>query len=172
MHVTWGDPISACLMMDGGIWELTVSGSAGQGLGTGELAVPVLLYGAAHSGGRSLADIRRACGYFRGAQQGRFEGSADVMLPSSLRPDYGPPQVDPSRGIATIGAVPWVVNYNVLLSSADMALARRIARAVSGRGGGLRHVEAMALPHEAGKQLLSVFISPPSCHPSAPQVLS
>ena len=56
---------------------------AGQGLGAGELAVPVLLYGAAHSAGQSLADIRRACGYFKGAQHGRFEGSGDVVLPSS-----------------------------------------------------------------------------------------
>ena len=45
--------------------------TSGQGLGTGELAVPVLLYGKAHCAGRTLADIRRACGYFKGAQQGR-----------------------------------------------------------------------------------------------------
>jgi glutamate formiminotransferase len=135
------------------MWQAhDVSDIAGQGLGAGELAVPVLLYGAAHGEGRTLADIRRACGYFKGAQRGRFEGSGDVVLPGSLRPDYGPAQVDPSRGLATVGAVPWVVNYNVLLGSADMAAARAIARAVSGRGGGLRHVEAMALPHEAGEQ--------------------
>ena len=45
---------------------------AGQGLGSGELAVPVLLYGRAHSAGRTLADIRRACGYFKGAHLGRI----------------------------------------------------------------------------------------------------
>ena len=165
--------------------------------------MPVLLYGAAHSGGQRLADIRRACGYFTGARDGnapsfvlflscspgsavcmlpsgrglichhcgyqqqqtcfstsiwaalpfagRFKGSADVQLPASLVPGYGPRVVDPCRGIATVGAVPWVVNYNVLLDTGDMALARRIARAVSSRGGGVACVEAMALPHTAGE---------------------
>ena len=82
---------------------------------------------------------------------GKFEGSHGIVLPKNLQPDFGPAHVDPIRGIATVGAVPWVVNHNVLLGTADMALARRIAAAVSSRGGGLSHVEAMALPHEAGE---------------------
>ena len=94
---------------------------------------------------------------------GTFEGSHDVVLPQSLQPDYGPAHVDPSRGIATVGAVPWVVNHNVLLGTADMALARRVARAISSRGGGLSHVEAMALPHEAGKNLLLSILTLPTC---------
>ncbi len=32
--------------------------------------MPVLLYGAAHSSARSLADVRRACGYFKGSREG------------------------------------------------------------------------------------------------------
>lgn len=62
--------------------------------------------------------------------------------------------MDPSKGIATVGAVPFVVNYNVLLRADDLQLARRIARAVSSRGGGLPCVEAMALPHDQGELLL------------------
>ena len=69
-----------------------------------------------------LADTGCCC-----CSAGRFAGSADVQLPASLALGYGPREVDPSRGIATVGAVPWVVNYNVLLGTADMAAARRVA---------------------------------------------
>jgi glutamate formiminotransferase len=42
----------------------------GEQLGSGEAAVPVYLYGAAHPQQQSLADVRRSLGYFRGAAQG------------------------------------------------------------------------------------------------------
>lgn len=82
---------------------------------------------------------------------GAFSGAGDITLPPEERPDFGPADVDPRRGIATIGAVPWVVNYNVMLKTEDMKLARRIARSISSRGGGLPAVEAMALPHQHGE---------------------
>ena len=88
---------------------------------------------------------------------GAFQGASDISIPDSLRPDFGPGEIDPSRGIATVGAVPFVVNYNVLLETEDLPLARQIARAVSGRGGGLSCVEAMALPHEQGETCTSVW---------------
>ncbi len=44
----------------------------GQSLGQGEHAVPVLLYGAAHAAGQTLASIRRASGYFKGSGTGMF----------------------------------------------------------------------------------------------------
>ncbi len=53
-----------------------------------------------------------------------------------------------------------MVNFNVLLATADMRLARGIARGVSARGGGLPGVEAMALPHQqgaAGMQKLNIL---------------
>lgn len=53
-------------------------------------------------------------------------------------------------GVAAVGASPWVTNLNVPLATADLQAARRIARAVSARGSGLPHVEAMALPHTQG----------------------
>ena len=49
-----------------------------------------------------------------------------------------------------------MTNYNVLLSTDDMLLARQIAWEVSERGGGLFFVQAMALAHEEGKELLLV----------------
>lgn len=56
-------------------------------------------------------------------------------------------------GVAAVGASPWVTNLNVPLATGDLAAARHIARAVSTRGGGLPHVEAMALPHTQGTAL-------------------
>lgn len=81
---------------------------------------------------------------------GAFKGASDISMPDTLRPDFGPEEFDPSRGIATVGALPFVVNYNILLETEDLQLARQIARAISGRGGGLPCVEAMALPHDQG----------------------
>lgn len=52
-----------------------------------------------------------------------------------------------------MGAVPWVVNYNVLVDTRDLQAASRIAKAVSMRGGGLAAVEAMALSHADGTEI-------------------
>ncbi len=84
---------------------------------------------------------------------GAFKGASEISMPAGMRPDFGPSKLDPRRGLATVGALPWVVNFNILLQTDDLQLARQIARAVSGRGGGLPSVEAMALPHEEGELL-------------------
>ena len=49
-----------------------------------------------------------------------------------------------------MGALPWLVNYNIALETPDLKVARRIARKVSERGGGLPFVQSMALPHAEG----------------------
>ena len=69
---------------------------------------------------------------------------------AGLQPDYGPSLAAASAGVACIGATPWVTNLNIPLRTADMALCRQIAKALSARGGGLAAVEAMALPHSSG----------------------
>ncbi|KAG1659966.1 hypothetical protein FOA52_010599 [Chlamydomonas sp. UWO 241] len=116
---------------------------------------PVYYYGAAYSsGGRRLADVRRALGYFRpdvlSAGAALWAGELGVASLSHFPPDEGPCQVSPRTGVATIGAVPFVLNYNVPLQTVDLAFARTAAKAVSERGGGLRGVEAMALFHGEG----------------------
>lgn len=52
-----------------------------------------------------------------------------------------------AKGVLVIGATRWVDNYNVPVFSTDIAAVRRIAKRVSGRGGGLPSVQAMALAH-------------------------
>lgn len=67
-----------------------------------------------------------------------------------LNPDSGPSQVTPAKGVVVIGATNWVDNYNVPLLSSDISAVQRIAKRVSGRGGGLPSVQAMALAHGEG----------------------
>ncbi|GLC34785.1 hypothetical protein PLESTB_001163800 [Pleodorina starrii] len=135
-------------------------------------ALPVYLYGYAHPTRRCLSDVRRELGYFRRAADGGWGGLSDTQQlpdPGDLQrfpPDLGPVELPPQSGLVTIGAVPWVVNYNVPLQDVDMEEAKWLARAVSTRGGGLPGVEAMALQHsddsvEVACNLLDESLSSP-----------
>ncbi|KAJ4849198.1 hypothetical protein Tsubulata_037083 [Turnera subulata] len=108
------------------------------------LQVPTFLYGAAHEGGRKLDSIRRELGYFKpNSGEQWIGGPKSESLP--LKPDEGPTQIDRAKGVVVIGATPWVDNYNIPVFSTDIAAVRRISKRVSGRGGGLPSVQAMAL---------------------------
>jgi len=143
----------------------------GGGLASSKL--PVYLYGAAREDGRPLAELRRSLGYFGGAKKGEWVGLSDDVAAAlcALAPDFGPNDVNPQLGAIVVGGVPWVHNYNLLVTSPDldqaelMARCRRVARATSARGGGLQAVETMALPHERGVEvacnLLDTSVSSP-----------
>lgn len=110
------------------------------------LQVPTFLYGAANVEGRTLDSIRRELGYFKPNSGNQWAGGPNSeSLP--LKPDEGPAQVNQAKGVLVIGATRWVDNYNVPVFSTDIAAVRRIAKHVSGRGGGLPSVQAMALGH-------------------------
>jgi len=113
-------------------------------------AVPTFLYGAAHEEGRKLDSIRRTFGYFKpNSSENQWIGvQKSDTLP--LKPYSGPSQVIPTKGVVVIGATKWVDNYNVPLLSSDISAVRRIAKRISGRGGGLASVQAMALTHGDG----------------------
>lgn len=103
-----------------------------------ELAIPSYLYGeAAISGGRKLlADVRR----------GEFEGLA--IRPE--RPDVGDVALHRSAGAIAIGARTILVAFNVVLTSTDLTLAKRIAQTLRERGGGLRTVRALGIALDDG----------------------
>ncbi|XP_021685119.2 uncharacterized protein LOC110668257 isoform X1 [Hevea brasiliensis] len=110
------------------------------------LQVPTFLYGAASEQGRTLDSIRRELGYFKPNSGNQWIGGPkSESLP--MKPDEGPAQVTRAKGIVVIGASQWVDNYNVPVFSTDIAAVRRIAKQVSGRGGGLSSVQTMALAH-------------------------
>ncbi|KAK9807717.1 hypothetical protein WJX72_007104 [[Myrmecia] bisecta] len=99
-------------------------------------------------GHRQLADIRRSLGYFRPTSSTHWMGALSMDSLAACPPDEGPSMVSQAAGIVTIGAIPWLVNYNIPVSGASLTDARQLARAISERGGGLPGVQAMALQHE------------------------
>jgi len=102
-----------------------------------ELGIPVYLYEAAalRPERRALPDVRR----------GEYEGlKAAITTDPSRLPDYGPARIGPAGAVA-VGARPLLVAFNVYLSTADVEVARQIARAVRESSGGLPHVRALGM---------------------------
>lgn len=123
--------------------------------------VPVYLYAAAHPTGKALDTIRRELGYYRP----NFLGNqwAGWTMPEVLpeKPDEGPTVVSRARGITMIGARPWVTLYNIPIMSTDFSAARRIARMVSARGGGLPTVQTLGLVHgEDSTEIACMLLEP------------
>ncbi|MGB6442200.1 MAG: glutamate formimidoyltransferase, partial [Thermoplasmata archaeon] len=101
-----------------------------------ELEIPVYLYAsAARRPDRvDLAKVR----------EGQFEGIRDTIGTDPARaPDFGPPKVHPSAGAVAIGARPVLIAFNAYLTTPDVAIAKKIARTVRARDGGLPEVKAL-----------------------------
>ncbi|XP_039035010.1 formimidoyltransferase-cyclodeaminase-like isoform X1 [Hibiscus syriacus] len=127
-----------------------------------KLEVPTFLYGAANEKGRLLDSIRRELGYFK-PNLGSIlwsGGSKSGSLP--LKPEAGPAQASPTKGVILIGATHWVANYNAPVFSTDIAAVRRIASKVSERGGGLPSVQSMGLAHSDGVTEVACYLLEPS----------
>lgn len=113
------------------------------------LRVPSFLYGeaAATPLRRNLAAVR----------QGQFEGlDARFELPD-WRPDFGDLAKHPSAGAIAVGARDVLIAFNVELGTGDLALAKRIARALRERDGGLRTLKALGL--RLGENLVQVSLN-------------
>lgn len=103
-----------------------------------ELGVPIYLYerAATRPDRVDLADVRRS----------QFEKLREEIITDPRRyPDFGSPQLHPTAGAMAVGARMPLIACNVNLATDDLAIARRIARAVRGRDGGLRYVKALGL---------------------------
>jgi glutamate formiminotransferase len=112
--------------------------------------IPVYLYEqAARVPGRtSLAAIRR----------GGFEGLAAKLADPAWAPDFGPPRSHPTAGATVIGARFFLIAFNAVLATADLAVARAIARQVRESGGGLPALRAMGV-HLASRGLAQVSMN-------------
>jgi glutamate formiminotransferase / 5-formyltetrahydrofolate cyclo-ligase len=99
--------------------------------------LPVYLYArAAQRPDRTvLADIRRP----------QYEGLRELIADPAHRPDFGPSALHPTGGAVAVGARPFLIAYNINLESEDIELAKRIARRVRERSGGLPRVQALGL---------------------------
>jgi glutamate formiminotransferase/formiminotetrahydrofolate cyclodeaminase len=58
-------------------------------------------------------------------------------------PDAGPARLHEGAGAIIVGARPFLIAYNVNLRTGDLSIAKRVARAVRARNGGLRYLKAL-----------------------------
>lgn len=101
-----------------------------------ELAIPVYLYAAA-ARRPERADLAKV-------REGQFEGIRDSIATDPARaPDFGPARVHPTAGAVAIGARPVLIAFNAYLTTPDVAVAKKIAKAVRARDGGLPEVKAL-----------------------------
>jgi glutamate formiminotransferase / formiminotetrahydrofolate cyclodeaminase len=101
-----------------------------------ELGIPVYLYAAA-ARRPERADLARV-------REGEFEGIRDAIASDPARaPDFGEPKVHPTAGAVAIGARPVLIAYNAYLTTPDVSVAKKVAKAVRARDGGLPEVKAL-----------------------------
>jgi glutamate formiminotransferase len=96
--------------------------------------IPVYLYEAAAATPerQNLENIRR----------GQFEGiRSEIATSAARRPDFGEATLHATAGATVVGARKPLIAYNVFLNTADVEIARKIAKAVRFSNGGLRFVK-------------------------------
>jgi glutamate formiminotransferase len=70
---------------------------------------------------------------------------AEKLQTPGFRPDCGD-RLHPTAGITAVGARGFLVAYNLYLDTADVSVAKAVARAVRESSGGLRAVKAIGIP--------------------------
>ncbi|MCI0521709.1 MAG: glutamate formimidoyltransferase [Chloroflexi bacterium] len=108
----------------------------GQRVGA-ELHIPVYLYeeAAARPERKNLENLRR----------GQYEGlKIEIETNPERAPDFGPARLG-SAGATVIGARHPLVAFNAYLTTHDVEIAKKIAKAVRHSSGGLRYVKALGL---------------------------
>jgi glutamate formiminotransferase/formiminotetrahydrofolate cyclodeaminase len=110
-----------------------------------ELGIPVYLYEAAATRPErtNLENIRR----------GQYEAlKEEIGVKPEREPDFGPAKAG-SAGATVIGARPPLIAFNVYLTTNDVSIAKKIAKAVRNSSGGLRYVKALGLLVEGRAQV-------------------
>src|SRR5512134_3279204 len=116
----------------------------GQRVGS-ELSIPVYLYEAAATRPEraNLENIRK----------GQYEGlKAEIETNPERQPDYGPAKLG-TAGATVIGARNPLIAFNVYLTTEEVDIAKKIAKAIRHSSGGLRHVKALGLLVEGRAQV-------------------
>ena len=102
-----------------------------------ELGIPIYLYeeAATRPERKNLENIRR----------GQYEGlKAEILTNPERQPDFGPARLG-TAGATVIGARHPLIAFNVYLTSEDVDIAKKIAKAVRHSSGGLRFVKGLGL---------------------------
>ncbi len=124
-----------------------------------KLQIPVVLYAQAASRPERerLPDVRK----------GQFEGLRDrIGTDPAADPDFGPKRIHPTAGCTAIGARPFLVAYNIYLDTADVQIAKDIAKLVRTSSGGLPAVQASGFDvggrAQVSMNLLDIDVTPPA----------
>jgi len=101
-----------------------------------ELSIPVYFYeqAALRAERKNLEDVRR------GALERLREEIATVQ---AREPDVGPRVTHETAGAIAVGARPFLIAFNVVLSSTDITIAREIAKTIRFSNGGLPFLKAL-----------------------------
>lgn len=116
----------------------------GQRVGN-ELNIPVYLYeqAATRPERQNLENIRR----------GQYEALKEEIGTNPERiPDFGPRHLSPA-GATVIGARHPLIAFNVYLTTDDISIANKIAKAIRNSSGGLRYVKALGMLVEGRAQV-------------------
>jgi glutamate formiminotransferase len=102
-----------------------------------ELSIPVYYYerAALRPERVNLEDVRRGALELLREQIGTNPERA---------PDEGLPLIHETAGAIAVGARPFLIAFNIVLRSDDLSVARRIAKTIRARSGGLPFVKALA----------------------------
>lgn len=100
-----------------------------------EAELPVFLYemSARKEARKNLATVRK----------GQFEGMAEKVKDPEWEPDFGGARIHPTGGVVAVGARPPLVAYNLNLNTSDVEIAKKIAKVIREKDGGLKNVKAM-----------------------------
>lgn len=110
-----------------------------------ELQIPVYLYeyAATRPDRTNLENIRR----------GQYEGlKSEIESNPERQPDYGPAKLG-NAGATVIGARNPLIAFNVYLTTAEVDIAKKIAKAIRQSSGGMRYVKSLGLLVEGRAQV-------------------
>jgi glutamate formiminotransferase len=111
----------------------------------GRFQVPVYLYEAAAT--------RPERAHIENIRRGQFEALRDEITTNPDRhPDFGEARIHPTAGATVVGARKPLIAYNINLRTADVGIAKEIARRVRFSSGGLRDVKAIGLLPQDGNE--------------------
>ncbi len=101
-----------------------------------ELKIPVYLYDKAAKveWRKNLADIRNV--------NFQYEQLKEHIKEEKWKPDYGPAEIG-KAGATIIGAREFLIAYNVNLGTSDVSIAKKIAKEIREKNGGLKNVRAL-----------------------------
>jgi len=75
---------------------------------------------------------------------GEYEGLKEkIKTDPERKPDFGPAELHPTAGAMITGARPPLISFNINLGTKDIKVAKKVAKAIHLRSGGLVNIKAM-----------------------------